>query len=471
MALKNWRHKRVMPNVKKTTKMKNLCILGLLYWLSALTVTGQNSAEWNKWIKANSYGLSLSDTNNYQDLVFLKDILKDKRMVFLGENSHGISEFTALKSRMIRFLHDSLGFDVIAFESNLGDAYYANAKITATDNQTSIYNALSPLWHVEEIVPLFNYIRQTQITSNPLTLSGVDFQASNGSYTYAHFLYDLISPINLEYAQEALAIDSFFTRACVRGWTMFRLLSKEEVTTGYKRKDEIIAFYSNLQVYLNQNKGKFNEIQKQDLKLAKHCIQDRIDCVHHAFRDSAYMANKLSECTDVRDMTVQRLWDKYRDYRMAENLKFLYSDLYQGKKIIVWAQNSHIYKRKCHLADMKDIYTIALQSYRGKGCYVISKASIKSKPTREVYKYKTPTDNLSVEKIMHSAGHKVSFVDMLNQKKDVGNSWMFEKSKYADWEGDRLDEIENIRNRWDAFILVDKISPPHYLKFDYEYLK
>jgi erythromycin esterase len=451
--------------------MKNLYIAGLLFVLNAFTATGQTSSEWDKWVKTNSYGLSLSDTNNYQDLTFLKGILKDKKIVFLGENSHGVSEFTTLKSRMIRFLHDSLGFDVLAFESNLGDAYYANAKITTADNQTSIYNALSPLWHVEEIVPLFGYIRQTHKTSNPLTLSGVDFQASNGSFTFSHFLYDLISPISLNYAKEALAIDSFFTRACVRGWTMFRLLSKEEIITGYKRKDEILAFYSNLQDYLNQNESKFNEDQKPDLKLAKHCVQDRIDCVHHAFRDSAYMANKLSECTDVRSMTVRKLWDKYRDYRMAENLKFLYSYLYQGRKIIVWAQNSHIYKRKCHLADTKEVYTIALQSYSGKGSYVISKASMKSEPTREVYKFKTPTDNLSLERIMHSAGHKVSFVDMLHQDKSAGNSWMFEKSKYTDWAGDELDEIENVRSKWDAFILVDKISPPHYLTIDYEYLK
>ena len=99
----------------KDDKMRNLHILGLLFFLSALTATGQNSAEWDKWIKTNSYGLSLSDTTNYQDLAFLKEVLKDKRIVFLGENSHGVSEFTTLKSRTVRFLHDSLGFDVLSF--------------------------------------------------------------------------------------------------------------------------------------------------------------------------------------------------------------------------------------------------------------------------------------------------------------------------------------------------------------------
>src|ERR1043166_2076852 len=136
-----------MHNCDRIFKMKHLLMPGLLLLLSSLSVAGQSSAEWNKWIKNNSYGLSLSDTNSYQDLAFLKDVLKDKRIVFLGENGHGVSEFTTLKSRMIRFLHDSLGFDVLAFESNLGDAYCANSQITRSDNQTSIYNSLSSLWH------------------------------------------------------------------------------------------------------------------------------------------------------------------------------------------------------------------------------------------------------------------------------------------------------------------------------------
>jgi len=53
-------------------------------------------------------------------------VLKDKRIVFLGENAHGVSEFTTMKARLIRYLHEELGFDVLAFESNVADAYAAN---------------------------------------------------------------------------------------------------------------------------------------------------------------------------------------------------------------------------------------------------------------------------------------------------------------------------------------------------------
>lgn len=453
--------------------MKNVYILGLLLFVNSLITTGQNGSDWNEWIKTNSYGLSLSDTNNYQDLAFLKEILRDKRIVFLGENSHGVSEFTILKSRMIRFLHDSLVFDVLAFESNLGDAYYANSKIASTDNKTSIYNALSSLWHVEEIVPLFNYIRNTQHTMNPLILSGVDFIGSNGSYSFSHFLYDLINQIDPNYAFNIRETDSTVTRTLVRGWTISHLLSNEEIISSLKKKNEWLSFYSNLQDYINKNESKFKENQKQDIKLAKYCIQDRIDCMHWALRDSAYMANKFPCIGQIK--TLRDLWDRYRDYKMAQHLKFLLSDLYPGKKIIVWAENGHIAKRICRMAYdtsyAKDIYSIALLSYSGKGCYVMTKETMKSEPYRPVYDYIISTDNLSVEKIMYNSGHKVTFIDMLNQNKDNGNSWMFDIAKNAGWEGDGLSEVENIRNKWDGFILIDKISPPHYLKIDYEYLK
>jgi hypothetical protein len=60
---------------------------------------------------------------------------------------------------------------------------------------------------------------------------------------------------------------------------------------------------------------------------------------------------------------------------------------------------------------------------------------------------------------------------MVYQKKCAGNSWMFDKATMTGWEGDNTSETNDIRNKWDGFILVNIISPPHYLKFDYEYLR
>ena len=43
----------------------------------------------------------------------------------LGESGHGVREFNLAKVRLIRFLHEEMGFDVLAFESGLFECWQA----------------------------------------------------------------------------------------------------------------------------------------------------------------------------------------------------------------------------------------------------------------------------------------------------------------------------------------------------------
>ncbi|OFY86648.1 MAG: hypothetical protein A3F72_09795 [Bacteroidetes bacterium RIFCSPLOWO2_12_FULL_35_15] len=453
--------------------MKLFQLIRLSLFLCTLTSFGQVNPSWEKWIQANSFGVSISDTNDLHDLSFLKEILKNKKIIFLGENSHGVAEFTLLKSRMVRYLHDSLGFDVLAFESNAGDAYNANINIPTSDVQTSIYNSLSSLWHVEEIVPLFNYIKNTHANENPLNVAGVDFIASNGSFSFSRFLYELISPVNPSFAEKVKENDSLLTRTGVRGWTIFRVLSKDEKNAYYSQKDQQLKFYSNLINFMSENEKKFPQTKSRDIVAAKYYLQSRIDFIHWSNMDSTYMANKLPCIKHISN--VAELWDRYRDYMMTQHLKFLYSTLYQGRKIIVWAENGHVAKKECRMPSdssyFKEVYTISFQSYIGNGCYVMTQESKNTKPERVVYDFITPTDSLSIETIMHRSKHENTFIDMTSQTKCDGNSWMFEKSKMTGWEGDNTREENNVRKIYDGIMLINKISPPKYLKYDYEYLR
>ena len=453
--------------------MKLFQLIRLSLFLCTLTSFGQVNPSWEKWIQANSFGVSISDTNDLHDLSFLKEILKNKKIIFLGENSHGVAEFTLLKSRMVRYLHDSLGFDVLAFESNAGDAYNANINIPTSDVQTSIYNSLSSLWHVEEIVPLFNYIKNTHANENPLNVAGVDFIASNGSFSFSRFLYELISPVNPSFAEKVKENDSLLTRTGVRGWTIFRVLSKDEKNAYYSQKDQQLKFYSNLINFMSENEKKFPQTKSRDIVAAKYYLQSRIDFIHWSNMDSTYTANKLPCIKHISN--VAELWDRYRDYMMTQHLKFLYSTLYQGRKIIVWAENGHVAKKECRMPSdssyFKEVYTISFQSYIGNGCYVMTQESKNTKPERVVYDFITPTDSLSIETIMHRSKHENTFIDMTSQTKCDGNSWMFEKSKMTGWEGDNTREENNVRKIYDGIMLINKISPPKYLKYDYEYLR
>lgn len=83
-------------------------------------------AEWEAWAADHAYKLdsiqpvgSNGKPDSFQDLEMLKPLLQDKRFVFLGESSHGVAEFNLAKTRLIQFLHQELGYNVLAFESGL----------------------------------------------------------------------------------------------------------------------------------------------------------------------------------------------------------------------------------------------------------------------------------------------------------------------------------------------------------------
>jgi erythromycin esterase len=448
-------------------------VSGLLLMMGSLTSFSQVNTIWQQWIKNNSHAISITDTNSFQDLAFLNEVLKDKNIVFLGENSHGVSEFTLLKSRMIRYLHQELGFDVLAFETNAADAYAANLILPSTDALTSIYNSISTLWHVDEIVPLFTYIKGTYATKNPLNIAGIDITMSNGSYSFSRLLYDLISPVNSTYAKEVLKSDSIFSRSGVRGWTIGNILSQEEKNSFKTLRGKQILEYSILIDFINKNKDKFPRSKSKEVTAAKFYLQSRIDYIYWMNKDSAYMADRIP----LKDpkMNFTKLYSRYRDYMMSQNLKFLTETEYPGKKIIVWAQNAHISRRVLRMpADSsysKFTYTIGLYCYSGIGDFYFGQAFDGSDPDSLRYVFKTPTDSNSIETILHSSNYNNVFVDMLHQDKSDGNSWMFELSKSTDWGGTETSEDWNIRSVFDGLILVNRISPPKYLKYDYEYLR
>jgi erythromycin esterase-like protein len=114
---------------------------------------------------------------NYADLEFLRDELKDKRIVMLGEPSHQEGNVFSAKIRLIKFLHEKMGFNVIAFESGFFEVQQAQEKINNGGEVTrSLDNALFPIWtRSKQFEPLMDYIREQR---SSLRLVGFDPQFS-----------------------------------------------------------------------------------------------------------------------------------------------------------------------------------------------------------------------------------------------------------------------------------------------------
>jgi erythromycin esterase len=115
------------------------------------------------------------------DLSYLKTILKNKKVVLLGESSHGIGEFYSLKSRIVKYLHSELGYEVIFMESGLGDVFLQYRGIDTVSAKALRDRTVYGNFQCQEMMPLFDYIKYTHDccsspTNKPLKYAGFDSQ-------------------------------------------------------------------------------------------------------------------------------------------------------------------------------------------------------------------------------------------------------------------------------------------------------
>lgn len=145
-----------------------------------------NSIE---WLSENSIHLSKPTECTLQEFEFLRHIVKDKRIVWLGENGHNIREHNMMKSKIIEFLHKEMNFTVLAFESGLAECYSANELKKEFTDEDFLKNAIYSLWATKENLPLFQLMKKSD-----LSLIGIDINPSSNPDLFIKFVQQL-SPV------------------------------------------------------------------------------------------------------------------------------------------------------------------------------------------------------------------------------------------------------------------------------------
>lgn len=129
------------------------------------------------WIKANANRPTSVDpaNTNFEDLRFLKTVIGNRRLVMLGEQTHGDGTTFYAKTRLIKFLHQEMDFDIIAFESGLYDCHKSFMAIKGGMNGIqAAKKGISKVWsHTQEVYPLFEYLDDSPYT---IELIGMDPQ-------------------------------------------------------------------------------------------------------------------------------------------------------------------------------------------------------------------------------------------------------------------------------------------------------
>lgn len=117
-----------------------------------------------------------------RDYAFLKTAVGERSLVQLGESIHVTRELPRARLALVKYLHEEMGFDVIAFEGSVLDAWLAQDHLYRTrSTQTEVVRqaqelAWFTLWQTEAMREVMAYIASTQAGKHPLYLASFDVQ-------------------------------------------------------------------------------------------------------------------------------------------------------------------------------------------------------------------------------------------------------------------------------------------------------
>ncbi|RAL26874.1 erythromycin esterase family protein [Thermoflavimicrobium daqui] len=453
------------------------------HWLSITAVTGlvvtslfstnisyantasmDESPAWSKWLQKNAYPvkkLAPSSNDLYKDLRFLKKVLKDKRVVLLGESSHGAAEFNSSKVRLVQYLHEELDYDVIAFESGLAENHAADIHASKNTPLKTMQDAIFGVWHAEETLPLFDYLKKEKKTKDPLTLAGFDMQPMG---SYPTFLKDWLTKVDPSMAEKAYQTEIKFINYYHGINTTFDQFQQE--------KPKMISEYQDIINFVKKHKKKLSAIYPQNsnlIQVTEYALKDRINSTEKIIEKNLLFSQYVNE---GKYEEAQKYFDELsvlRDQAMANHLTWLAEKLYPNKKIIVWAHNLHIRKantkaenpNRSPVVSMGELIPARLkkQSYVV-GLYMNKGVSALNNREPAPVRYPHPSGNL--ESILSKSGHPNVFVD-LKQKNKKWTSWMFTKRQALDW--GMWDEKLVPYEQYDGILFINEVHMPKYIPY------
>jgi erythromycin esterase len=308
-----------------------------------------------EWLSRNAIpvrSINIAD-DDFTDLLPLQRTIGGARIVLLGESGHGDGATFRAKERLIRFLHERMGFDILAWESGFFDCEEMNRAL-ASDMPAlqAAQQGVFGVWSEGQILaPLFEYIRATMKTDHPLHQTGFDIQ---------HL-----------------------------GSTAKRILA----TVDARQRKDVEEFLAAIEV----------DSHRAD------AILDRLRAKNQRFliKSLEGLAAREQPRLNLREAVAH---PDYRDRKMGENLVWLAREWYPRSKIVVWAANFHVahgqetgYVRMGDLVyrELGDaVYSIGFTTYRGE---VGTPGHAPSSLTR-------PTSG-SLESLLHATGEPYMLID------------------------------------------------------------
>lgn len=258
-------------------------------------------------------------TENSNQFDALKKLIGDKRIVLLGEQTHGDGTTFKAKSRLVKFLHEEMGFEILAFESGFYQSFKAWDELNqGVSFQQAVPSGIHSRWSkVEQMQPLFSYVQRNLNADLPLTMVGMDI-LFDGSYVKTSLIKDFTKFLQLNHVSEL--VHDHFSR--LRGFVN-TLNRTPDYRPSQPEQIKILAALNKYIFLLEDSKDSATDFNSNNFWAQ----------VWKNFKN-----NLLNDWSRFGKSYSRAEYFSKRGNMMADNINWLARS---GKKIIVWASVTH----------------------------------------------------------------------------------------------------------------------------------
>lgn len=265
------------------------------------------------WIRERAIPLNTDDPSApHDDLVPLRELVGDARIVALGEGTHGTREFFRMKHRITEFLASEMGFTVFAIEANMPEARRLNDYVLRGEGDAR--EALAGLyfwtWNTEEVLAMIEWMREFNAEGKGcIEFWGFDLQTPTVAMEDVESFVEAADPEYLDSLSEE------FDR--VRDTSLGARTTRD-------RDDEFYGPWhqaaTRVLEHLRENRERY--LASFDVMTVDWAIQNAL-IVHQG-----------------ADMWMEE--GRSRDESMADNVDWILAHTPPGTKVVLWAHNGHV---------------------------------------------------------------------------------------------------------------------------------
>ncbi|WP_053367887.1 erythromycin esterase family protein [Bacillus sp. FJAT-27245] len=258
--------------------------------------------------------------NGFEDLQPLKDILKDVKILGMGEATHGTKEFFQMKHRMYEFLVEEMGYRAFAIEAEFGIHKIINDYIL--NGNGSMEDVISAMvmwpWSTQEVADMIDWMKEYNQNPNNIEnirFYGFDMQGVNSTVANIQAYLEIVDPTS-----ELLSDFSYLNPPY------------EKSNTEPLVKKLVDAFEKNKDTYVSLSSKEEYEIIRRELEIILQNLH---------FEISSPFLNSGTETSKEKFIK----YVIFRDASMAENVKWIHNyekEYFKNDKIMLWAHNGHI---------------------------------------------------------------------------------------------------------------------------------